>query len=98
RRAHPERRIPVPHQRRSTMKQFRLSRRALLRGAGGALVALPALEAMWAPKAGAQTTTAPRRFVAVYSPNGTNSGSLAGPGIGMEPFMPATTGTDFVLG
>jgi hypothetical protein len=59
------------------MKTFRLSRRALLRGAGGILVGLPALEAMFEPApARAQSTAAPKRFVVFYTPNGTNAGNV----------------------
>ena len=45
---------------------FSLSRRALLKGASGAAVALPLLEAMFAKRAEAQVASAPRRFVLVY--------------------------------
>jgi hypothetical protein len=52
-------------------KPFRLSRRAVLRGAGSVAVALPWLEAMQ-PLPTAQAAAAPaRRFVAVYTPGGT---------------------------
>ncbi|HEX4613772.1 MAG TPA: DUF1552 domain-containing protein [Urbifossiella sp.] len=45
---------------------FRLDRRAFLRGAGGAALALPVLDAM-----GAEVTAqAPRRFCALYTANG----------------------------
>jgi hypothetical protein len=49
------------------MSAPRLSRRTVLRGLGGALIALPALEAFTA-RAG--PTTQPRRFVTIYHPNG----------------------------
>lgn len=45
---------------------FSLSRRALLRGAGGAGVGLPLLEAMRAGSARAQGPAAPKRFVFIY--------------------------------
>ncbi len=48
------------------MRQFSLSRRAMLRGAGAA-VGLPWLEAMAAPKGGG---TPPVRMAAMYMPNG----------------------------
>ncbi|HEX2874950.1 MAG TPA: DUF1552 domain-containing protein [Polyangiaceae bacterium] len=52
-------------------KPFRLSRRAVLRGAGSVAIALPWLEAMQ-PLPSAQAAAAPaRRFVAVYTPGGT---------------------------
>ncbi len=49
---------------------LRLSRRTLLRGAGGLAVGLPFLEAMAARSAAAQTVAPPRRLVIMYSPNG----------------------------
>ena len=54
------------------MKRFRLSRRAVLRGAGSIAIALPWLEAMGNPRrASAQTATVPlKRFVTVYQPGG----------------------------
>ena len=79
------------------MKSFRLSRRALLRGAGGTLVALPALEAMSGSSAQGQAATAPKRFVMFYTPNGTNAGNsdvIAN----QTSFWPAQTGPNFVLG
>ena len=52
------------------MKPFRLSRRAVLRGAGSVAIALPWLEAMQ-PLHEARAAAAPaRRFVAVYTPSG----------------------------
>ncbi|AUX29435.1 MULTISPECIES: DUF1552 domain-containing protein [Sorangium] len=63
------------------MKPFRLSRRAVLRGLGGAALALPFLEVMGCSKrlapASEQTGRAafgaefPKRFVVIYTPNGT---------------------------
>jgi hypothetical protein len=47
----------------------RLSRRTLLRGAGGAAIALPFLEAMLPRRAHA--VAPPRRFIVMFSPNGT---------------------------
>jgi len=48
------------------------TRRAFLRGAGGALIALPWLELFHDPKARAQPAAArAQRFVAVYTPGGT---------------------------
>ncbi|HEV8246405.1 MAG TPA: DUF1552 domain-containing protein [Polyangiaceae bacterium] len=79
------------------MKSLRLSRRALLRGAAGTLVALPALEAMWGKNAQGQAATAPKRFVAFYSPNGTNAGN-SDQIAAQTAFWPAQTGTGFVLG
>lgn len=53
------------------MKNFKLDRRTVLRGAGGAAVALPFLEAM-APGRKAYAAS-PKRFVVFFSPNGTVS-------------------------
>jgi hypothetical protein len=47
-----------------------LSRRALLRGAGGIALSLPFLEAMTPAVARAQTAAAPRRLGFIYFPNG----------------------------
>jgi hypothetical protein len=47
----------------------RISRRAILRGAAGAAIALPWLEAMSPRRARAATT--PKRFIVMFSPNGT---------------------------
>jgi hypothetical protein len=54
------------------MKSFRLSRRALLRGAGGIAIGLPFLEIM-SPRgrARAATAAAPKRYINFFSPNGT---------------------------
>ncbi len=53
------------------MKPFRLSRRALLRGAGGAAIALPWLEIM-TPLTRVRAQAMPaQRFVSVYTPGGT---------------------------
>jgi hypothetical protein len=49
----------------------RLARRTVLRGALGAAIGLPWLEAMRPRRAGAQTAPAPKRFVVMFSPNGT---------------------------
>ena len=47
----------------------RLSRRTILRGAGGAAIALPFLEAMLPRRAHAAAP--PKRFIVMFSPNGT---------------------------
>ncbi len=53
------------------MPQFRLNRRAVLRGAGSVAIALPWLEVM-APERPARAAAAPaKRFVGVYTPGGT---------------------------
>ena len=48
----------------------KLSRRMVLRGAAGALIALPLLEAMKPMRARADLTPAPKRLVFVHVPNG----------------------------
>ena len=48
------------------MADFRCHRRALLRGASGAALALPLLEAMFERSVYAQAASAPKRFVFVY--------------------------------
>src|SRR5690606_32037930 len=48
----------------------RLSRRTLLRGAGGIALGLPFLEAMTPASARAQATTAPRRILFLFQANG----------------------------
>lgn len=77
-----------------SLKRGQISRRTLLRGAGGAAVALPFLEAM----RGATPTLAqavpgytaegtPKRFVVVFTPNGTIP----------DAWVPNGTGADFEL-
>ena len=65
-----------------------LSRRAVLRGLGGTVIALPFLDAMtgWKP-ASAQSQTLPKRFVVWYTPNGTVP----------KNFWPTGTETTFTL-
>ncbi|HVR02788.1 MAG TPA: DUF1552 domain-containing protein [Polyangia bacterium] len=54
------------------MKPFRLSRRAVLRGAGGIAIGLPFLEIMSPPgRARAAASAAPKRYINFFSPNGT---------------------------
>jgi len=52
-------------------RSFRLSRRAMLKGAGSIAIALPWLEIMERGRASAQAATAAQRFLAVYTPGGT---------------------------
>ena len=54
------------------MKPFRLSRRALLRGAGGVAIGLPFLEIMSeSRRARGATMTGPKRYINFFSPDGT---------------------------
>ena len=48
-----------------------ISRRTLLRGAGGAAVGLPLLDVMVAPPARGQNTSPNKRFIVYYTPGGT---------------------------
>ena len=51
----------------------KISRRLVLKGAGGVSMALPFLEsALWTRRAGAAAVSAPRRFLAWFIPNGLN--------------------------
>jgi Protein of unknown function (DUF1552) len=73
----------------------RLNRRTLLRGLGGLAVGLPALEAMSRSTAAAAATSAPKRLVIFFTPNGTNANNSEL----VEPdFWPEQTGTSFTLG
>jgi hypothetical protein len=70
------------------MPQFRLNRRAVLRGAGSVAIALPWLEIM-TPERPARAAAAPaKRFVAVYTPGGTV----------LENWRPVGTENDFAFG
>jgi hypothetical protein len=64
---------------------FRLSRRAMLRGAGGVALGLPWLEAMVNPKNA--YAAGPKRFIVFFTPNGT----LA------DRWKPTGAGTSFTL-
>ncbi len=66
-----------------------LSRRKLLRGAGGIAIGLPFLEAMVAPRSvGAAAATAPKRFLVYFKPGGTV----------LENWRPTGTESTFTLG
>jgi hypothetical protein len=64
-----------------------LSRRALLRGAGGVAIALPWLEAMVSDRRARAATEPARRFLAVYNPGGTI----------LDAWRPSGTENDFTL-
>jgi hypothetical protein len=49
----------------------RISRRSLLRGAGGAAIGLPFLEAMLRPGQSHAASSIPLRFLVFYTPGGT---------------------------
>ena len=69
------------------MRRLKLSRRALLGGAGSIAIGLPWLEAMTTSDAYAQTKPVARRFIAVYQPGGTVLGK----------WRPNGSETDFTL-
>ncbi|MFO0750488.1 MAG: DUF1552 domain-containing protein [Myxococcota bacterium] len=64
------------------------SRRAFLRGAGGVAVALPFLASLWPRKARAEEGLFPKRFVVMFTPNGTVQ----------KGWLPTGGETNFVLG
>jgi hypothetical protein len=69
------------------MPNFRLSRRAVLRGAGGVAIALPWLEIMGGGRESRAQGAAARRFVSVFNPGGTV----------LSQWTPAGGETDFTL-
>lgn len=69
-------------------RRNRLSRRALLRGAGGIALALPFLEAMRPGTAAAQTVGPPRRYVVSFA--GVSTGRI-------ERIRPTATGASYTL-
>lgn len=73
------------------MSKLRLSRRAMLRGAGGIAISLPLLEIMGTSAARAEGLPHRKRLVVVYSPHGRQQISNA-------KWRPTGTGEDFVLG
>jgi len=75
-------------------KAIRLSRRTLLRGAGGVVVGLPLLEAMLDGRRGlAQTAAAPRRYLVVF--DGQSLGGDDDPLLSQ--FVPDTVGPSYDL-
>jgi hypothetical protein len=74
------------------MRTRRLSRRAVLRGAGGIAIALPWLEIMGTPRT-ARAADPAKRFVTVYTPGGT----VIDNGAGENRWRPAGSETDFTL-
>jgi hypothetical protein len=80
------------------MKRLQLSRRAVLRGAGSVVIALPWLEIMQPLKSSRAAEAPARRFVAVYTPGGTvleNWTSQAGSIQKLSPILaPLSTVTD----
>jgi hypothetical protein len=74
------------------MTNFRLSRRAVLRGAGGIAIALPWLEIMGGGRV-ANAADPGKRFVTVYTPGGT----VTDDGAGQNRWRPTGTETEFTL-
>ncbi|MEO6601586.1 MAG: DUF1552 domain-containing protein [Polyangiaceae bacterium] len=77
------------------MTSFRLSRRAVLRGAGSIAIALPWLEIMREAKPARAAGVPAKRFVGMYTPGGTVHAS--GTGSYPEQWTPTGTETDFAL-
>ena len=75
------------------MSKFRLSRRAVLRGAGSIAIALPWLELMREERSAHAAGEPARRFVGVYTPGGTVHDGKDG----MDKWTPTGSETDFVL-
>lgn len=69
------------------MARFSISRRHLLKGVGTVAIGLPWLEAMLPTQARAQSTSAAKRFIAVYQPGGTV----------LDRWRPTGSETDFSL-
>src|SRR5688500_12437546 len=74
------------------MTKLRLSRRAVLRGAGGIAIALPWLEIMGGGRV-ANAADPGKRFVTVYTPGG----SVIDNGAGENRWRPTGTETEFTL-
>ena len=74
------------------MRTRRLSRRAVLRGAGGIAIALPWLEIMGTART-ARAADPAKRFVTVYTPGGT----VIDDGAGNNRWRPTGSETDFTL-
>ena len=75
------------------MPPFRLSRRAVLRGAGSIAIALPWLEIMRSERPARALPGAAQRFVAVYTPGGT----VRADGAVEEQWSPTGSETNFQL-
>jgi hypothetical protein len=69
------------------MKRFKLSRRAVLRGAGSVAIALPWLEIMEPTRPARAAAATAERFLAIYTPGGTV----------LDQWRPTGTETDFSL-
>jgi hypothetical protein len=69
------------------MPSFRLSRRAMLRGAAGGALVLPWLEILGADRASHAAALPARRFLSVYQPGGSV----------LDQWQPSGTQTDFTL-
>lgn len=74
------------------MRTRTLSRRAVLRGAGGLAIALPWLEIMGTPRT-ARAADPAKRFVSVYTPGGT----VTDDGAGQNRWRPTGSETEFTL-
>src|SRR5688572_29798661 len=79
------------------MGRFSLDRRTFLRGIGGIVVALPALEIMQPNKGyGAPTGPRPKRFVMSYAASSVGRDNY-GADMTQNMVVPATTGKDYAI-
>lgn len=78
------------------MSSFRLSRRAVLRGAGTIAIALPWLEIMREERSAHAADAPAKRFVGVYTPGGTVHAESSNPSL-TEQWSPTGTETNFEL-
>ncbi|HEX2670206.1 MAG TPA: DUF1552 domain-containing protein, partial [Polyangiaceae bacterium] len=78
------------------MTSFRLSRRAVLRGAGSIAIALPWLEIMREERPAHAAGAPAKRFVAVYTPGGTVHADSNNPSV-TEQWSPTGTESNFEL-
>src|SRR6478735_8548565 len=78
------------------MTSFRLSRRAVLRGAGSIAIALPWLEIMREERAAHAAGAPAKRFIGVYTPGGTVHAESGNPSVA-EQWSPTGTETNFEL-
>src|SRR4051812_5587075 len=75
------------------MANFRLNRRAVLRGAGSVAIALPRLEIMGEPARAQAAANPAKRFLAVFTPGGT----VHDDGSGANKWRPSGTETAPVM-
>jgi Protein of unknown function (DUF1552) len=79
------------------MGNFRLSRRAVIRGAGGIAIALPWLEIMGTEKVARAAALPAKRFLTVFQPGGTVTFKDANATVPNDRFWPTGTETTMVM-